>query len=148
MSLCLLSWNDLGGHLGLFLARFGPQKRSKNLEKLVPQSVMFFVVFWTSFGTILGSILRPKSIQKQDPKLDQFWNPLPLRKRGPGVAKTGIKREWWHCYSYWNYTLQKKGRDILGNGGSATNFLEYSWNILEKIANSALGILWVHAQGT
>ena len=78
----------------LILVCFGPQKMSNNPDKLVPKSVIVFVVFWINFGTILGSILEPKPFQKKNPKLDQFWNPLAPPKRGPGVAILGIKRKW------------------------------------------------------
>ena len=38
--------------------------------------------------------------------------PPPLALRGPGVAFPGILREVWKGYWNWNYTLQKKGRDL------------------------------------
>ena len=52
------------------------------------------ISFLTNFGTILGSILEPKSSKKGVPKLDQFWNPLAPALRGPGVAILRIKQEW------------------------------------------------------
>ena len=52
------------------------------------------IIFFTNFGAILGAILGSKSSQKGVPKLDQFWNPLPPHKRGPGEAILRIKQEW------------------------------------------------------
>ena len=70
-----------------------------------------FTNLWTTFGAILGLILRSKSAQKGDQKWDQFWNPLPPANRTPGVAKTENKREGWKRKSCCNYTLQKKVRN-------------------------------------
>ena len=86
-------------------------RNSKASTKRDPNMNPKMINFLTNFGTILGTILGSKSSQKGVPKLDHFWNPLPPHKRGPGEAILRIKREWWNCYSYWNYNRQKKGRD-------------------------------------
>ena len=70
------------------------------------------IIVFTNLGAILGAIFGSKSSQKGVPKLDQFWNPLPPALRGPNDVILGIKREWWNCHSYWNYTLRKKGRAL------------------------------------
>ena len=72
------------------------------------------ITIWTNFGTILGAILGPELAPKEDQKWDQFWNPLPQHLRGRGVTFLRIKRECCKSYCDWNYTRQKKGRDIRG----------------------------------
>ena len=67
---------------------------------------------WTNFGTIFGAILGPELAPKGDQKRDHFWNPLAPPLRGPEVAFLQIKRECCKSYCDWNYTRQKKGRDI------------------------------------
>jgi hypothetical protein len=71
-----------------------------------------FATFWNIFGALLGPLLELKSAPEGDQKWDHFWDPLAPALRGPGVAFPGILREVWKGYWNWNYTLQKKGRDI------------------------------------
>ena len=72
--------------------------------------------FWKIFSTILGAILGPELAPKGDQKWDHFWNPLPPPLKGPGVAILGIKQECCKSYCDWNYTPQKKGRDMALKG--------------------------------
>ena len=67
-----------------------PQKRDPKMD---PK----FVICLTDFRAILVAILEPELAPKGDQKWDQFWNPLGPHLRGPGDAKTGIKREWCKC---------------------------------------------------
>ena len=71
-----------------------------------------FATFWTNFGALLEPILELKSAPEGDQKWDHFWDPLAPHLRGPRVAFPGILRGVWKGYWNWNYTLQKKGRDI------------------------------------
>ena len=66
--------------------------------------------FWGTFGAHFGA----KSAPEWDQKWDQFWNNVPPALRGSGVAFSGIIREVCKGYWNWNYTLQKKGRDLEG----------------------------------
>ena len=86
-------------------------KELQNLKKRDPKMDPKINNFLTNFGPILGSILGPKTAPKRDQKWVHFWNAFPAALRGPGVAFSGNKREWWKGYWSWNYTLQKKGRD-------------------------------------
>ena len=67
--------------------------------------------FWTTFEALLVTILGQKPAPKGDQKRDPFWNRVPPRLKGPGVAFSGIIREVWKSYWSWNYTLQNTGRD-------------------------------------
>ena len=71
-----------------------------------------FATFWTNLEQLLEPILELKSAPEGDQKWDHFWDPLAPHLRGPGVAFPGILREVWKGYWNWNYTLQKKGRDV------------------------------------
>ena len=66
--------------------------------------------FWTTFGTIWRPFWGQNWLQQGTKNGTTFGPPPALRC--PGVAILGIKREWWNCYSYWNYILQKKKRDF------------------------------------
>ena len=83
-------------------------RAKKKDPKMGPENINF----GTNFGTILGAILGPELAPKGDQKWDHFWNPLPPHLRGRGVAFLRIKRECCKSYCDWNYTRQKKGRDI------------------------------------
>ena len=74
-------------------------KELQNLQKRDPTIDPKSSNFWNNFGTILRSILGPKTAPKGDQKWDHFWNPLPPHLKGPNDAKPAITREC--CKSYW-----------------------------------------------
>ena len=65
----------------------------------------------TNFRQLLQPFWNPKLILKLMQKREHFWHPLPPHLRGPNNAPPNEMREGLKNCLFWNYTLQKKGRD-------------------------------------
>ena len=77
-----------------------PQKRDPKLDPKIIKN-------WTNFGATLGK----KRQAKKNQKWIHFWGTLPPHLRGPNNAPPNEMREGCKNCLFWNYTLQKKGRD-------------------------------------
>lgn len=95
----------------LIFACFWAPKRVQNSINTCPNFYYLMFFFGHVFGPSLGPFWGQNRFKKGTHNLDQFWNPLASFKWGPHDTILGITREWWNCYSYWNDTLQNKGRD-------------------------------------
>ena len=87
-------------------------KSSKGCKKVDSKMEPILATFWTHFGQLLELILVLKSAPEGDQRWDHFWEPLAQALRGLALTFSGIIREVWKGYWNWNYTLQRRGRDI------------------------------------